>query len=57
MIGGKYTPLRDAATSYWLTLSGASNGPGTFSLTAGDYTFTLTLDGIANVPCPPIAGP
>lgn len=47
--------MKGTATNYQFTLIGVSKGPGTFKLTAGDYTFTLTLEGIANGICPRIA--
>ncbi len=56
-VGGTYTPPGGTATNYLLTLSGVPDGPGTFTLAAGDYSFTMTLDGIVNVTCPPIATP
>lgn len=52
-VAGTYTPRGGTATGYQLTLSGAANGPGTFSLMTGDYSFTVTLEGIVNVTCPP----
>jgi len=55
MIGGTYTPRGGATTWYRLTLSESPSGPGTFSLTAGDYAYTMTLNGIVNVTCPPTA--
>jgi hypothetical protein len=57
IVGGTYTPRGGATTRYSLTLNGVSNEPGTIKLSAGEYTFTLTLDGIANVTCPPKPGP
>jgi hypothetical protein len=51
-IGGTYTPRGETATDYRLTLSGVKDGIGTFTLNAGDYTYTLTRYGIVDVACP-----
>jgi hypothetical protein len=53
---GTYTPRGGIPNGYELTLSGVSRGPGTFTLTAGDYRYTLAQDGIVDVACPPAAG-
>lgn len=52
-VGGTYTPKGDTASSFRLTVSDDPGVPGTFKLTSGTYRFTLTLDGVANVTCPP----
>lgn len=57
MVAGTFTPMGGAATNYQLMLSNASDGSGTFSLTAGGYTYTMTLRGIVNLTCPPITPP
>jgi hypothetical protein len=56
-VGGTYTPRGGTSTYYRLIVSSASDGPGTFKLSAAGYTFTLTLDGIANVTCPRTSTP
>ena len=56
-VAGTYTPKRGTSTPYQLTLSGVRDGIGTFTLTAGDYTYTLSHNGIVDVRCPPIATP
>lgn len=40
------------ASTFRLTLSGVWNGPGTFTLTSGGYTYTLSHDRIVHVTCP-----
>ena len=55
-VAGTYTPKGETAGDYRLTLSGVRGGIGTFTLTAGNYTYTLTLKGIVDVTCPPVAG-
>jgi hypothetical protein len=55
-IAGNYTPQRGTPTAYKLTLSGVAREPGTFTLSAGAYQYTLTQDGIVDVTCPPVAG-
>jgi hypothetical protein len=49
---GTYTPKGETTGSYRLALSGTRDEIGTFTLTAGDYTYTLTHEGIADVTCP-----
>ena len=56
-VAGTYTPKRGTSTPYQLTLSAVRDGIGTFTLTAGDYTYTLSHNGIVDVRCPPIATP
>ncbi len=51
-VRGTYTPRHGTPTDYELTLSGDSQGPGTFSLTAGDYAHALSQHGIVDVTCP-----
>jgi hypothetical protein len=55
-VAGTYTPKGEAAGNYRLTLSGVKDGIGTFTLTAGNYTYTLTHNGIVDVTCPSAAG-
>jgi hypothetical protein len=55
-VAGTYTPMGEAAGTYRLTLSGARDGIGTFTLAAGGSSFTLTQDGIVDVTCPPVRG-
>jgi hypothetical protein len=56
-VAGTYTPKRGSSTPYQLTLSGVRDGIGTFTLSAGDYTYTLSYTGIVDVTCPPITPP
>jgi hypothetical protein len=56
-VAGTYKPPRGTAGEYQLSLSGVRDGIGTFTLTAGDYTYTLSHNGIVNVTCPPITAP
>jgi hypothetical protein len=51
-VEGKYTPKGGTATYYELNLSGVKDDIGTFTLTVGDYTYTLTRYGIVDVTCP-----
>ncbi len=51
-VAGTFTPQGETASNYQLTLSGVSDGIGTFTLTAGDYTYTLMHNGIVDVTCP-----
>jgi hypothetical protein len=51
-VAGTFTPKGETASNYLLTLSGVSDGIGTFTLTAGDYTYTLMHNGIVDVTCP-----
>jgi hypothetical protein len=51
-VAGTYTPRGETAADYLLTLSGVRDGIGTFTLTVGDYTYTLTRHGIVDVTCP-----
>ncbi len=55
-IGGTYTPKKDEVASYVLTMSGVKKEIGTFALTTGDYTYTVTHKGIVDVTCPPAEG-
>ena len=55
-VAGTYTPQGETAGDYRLTLSGVRGGIGTFTLSADDYTYTLTRYGIVDVTCPPGAG-
>jgi hypothetical protein len=52
---GAYTPKGGTSTDYQLSLSGVRDGIGTFTLTAGDYTYSLSRSGIVDVRCPPVA--
>jgi hypothetical protein len=51
-VRGTYTPRNRTPTDYELTLSGDSHGPGTFTLTVGDYEYSLSQHGIVDVTCP-----
>jgi hypothetical protein len=51
-VAGTYTPKGGTAADYLLTLSGVKDGIGTFTLTVGNYTYTVAHDGIVNVTCP-----
>ena len=53
-VEGAYTPKGGDKTYYKLNLSGVKKEIGTFTLTVGDYTYTLTRKGIVDVTCPPI---
>jgi hypothetical protein len=53
-VAGTYTPKGETERYYRLTLSGARGGIGTFTLSADDYTYTLTRNGIVDVTCPPV---
>jgi hypothetical protein len=55
-IKGTYTPRGETETYYELNLSGVKKEIGTFTLTVGNDTYTLTRDGIVDVTCPPWAG-
>jgi hypothetical protein len=55
-VAGTYTQKGKTAGDYLLTLSGAGKGIGTFTLTAGDQTYTLMHNGIVDVNCPPVVG-
>ncbi|HET7215440.1 MAG TPA: hypothetical protein VFL79_17755 [Terriglobia bacterium] len=57
MVAGTVTPKGGASTNYQLTLSNASDGSGYFSLTAGGYTYSITLSGSITLACPPLAAP
>ena len=52
-VEGAYTPKGGDKTYYKLNLSGVKKEIGTFTLTVGDYTYTLTRKGIVDVTCPP----
>jgi hypothetical protein len=54
-VNGIYTPKGENDNYYELNLSGAKNEIGTFTLTVGNYTYTLTRQGIVDVTCPPDA--
>jgi len=51
-IRGTYNSKKEPAGNYQLKLNGVKDGIGTFSLTAGSYTYTLTHEGIVDVTCP-----
>jgi hypothetical protein len=55
-VAGTYTKRGGTATEFLLTLSGVRSGAGSFTLTSGDYTYTLSHMGIVDVTCPPAAG-
>jgi len=55
-VAGTYTPKGETEGDYLLTMSGTKGGIGSFTFTAGPYTYTLTHDGIVDVTCPPGAG-
>jgi len=52
-VAGRYTPKGGTSTPYQLTLSGVRDRLGTFTLTAGSYTYSLSRNGIVDVRCPP----
>lgn len=51
-VAGTYTPQGESTGNYLLTLSGKKGGIGTFTLNTGDYTYSLTHEGIVDVTCP-----
>ena len=55
-ISGTYTLRGETEKTFALNLSGVANEPGTFTLNAGQYQYTLTQADIVDVTCPAMAG-